>query len=375
MRYYIVSGEASGDLHGAHLARALAKLDPEAVLHGWGGEHMEAAEVTVEKHFRDLAFMGFVEVVRNLPAIYRNWRFIKQRLKSLKPDALILIDYPGFNLRLARWAHAQGMRVFYFISPQLWAWHTSRVKIIRRCVERMYVIFPFEKDFYAKHGVEVEYHGHPLIDVIDGWRPSGPLSFEQQLDPAHPLVALLPGSRRQEIERILPAMLEIVPYFPQCQFAVAGASGVDPAFYKPFLQNRVGVFLVHGQTYALLSRSSAALVTSGTATLETALLGVPQVVCYKAGNFSYRLARMLVNPELKHIAIVNLIAGRTVVPELIQDDLNPNRLQHQLGLLFEPNHRQEMLEGYALVRKLLGPPGAANRVAESIVKRLKQKTG
>lgn len=375
MRYYLLAGEASGDLHGANLARGILRQDPEASLFGWGGEHMAGAGVAIEKHYQQLAFMGFVEVLRNLPAIYQNWTFIKQRLKALEPDALILIDYPGFNLRLAKWAHGQGIRVFYFVSPQLWAWHTSRVKIIRRYVERMYVIFPFEKSFYAKHGVEVEYYGHPLIDVIEAWKPSGPLPIEKMIDPDRPLVALLPGSRRQEIERILPAMLEVVPQYPECHFAIAGASGLDPAFYQPFLEKHPEVLLVQGKTYALLSRATAALVTSGTATLETALLGVPQVVCYKAGNLSYRLARLLVNPELKHIAIVNLIAGYTVVPELIQDDLNPERLYHHLGLLFEDSYRQKMLEGYAQVRTLLGPPGAAHRVAQSIVERLKKRTG
>ena len=371
MKYYIIAGEASGDLHGSNLIRGLKAEDPEAECRIWGGDLMEAAGGQLRKHYRDLAFMGFWEVAKNIRTILGNIKYCKQDILDFQPDALILIDYPGFNLRIAKWAKAQGMKVFYYISPQLWAWHSSRVHEIKSSVDRMFVILPFEQDFYKKYDYEVDFVGHPLMDVVDQGVAAEGFREKNRLD-SRPIIALLPGSRKQEIERTLEVMLAITPDFPEYQFVIAGAPSQEDAFYQAIIKksrlDAEGVQLVSNQTYALLSQAEAALVTSGTATLETALFGVPQVVCYKGSFLSYIIARRLVNVEF--IALANLIAGREVVKELIQQDFNAANLRKELAKLLEPENRRRISEGYALIRERLGSAGASRRAASLIVQYL-----
>ncbi|MCB0545999.1 MAG: lipid-A-disaccharide synthase [Phaeodactylibacter sp.] len=373
MKYYIIAGEASGDLHGSNLIKGLREADPEAECRIWGGDLMEAAGGQLVKHYRDLAFMGFVEVVLNLRTIIGNIKFCKQDILSYQPDALILIDYPGFNLRIAKWAKAQGLRVYYYISPQLWAWHSSRVHGIKASVDRLFVILPFEEAFYQKYDYEVDFVGHPLMDVVDE-KPAQEDFKEQNGLSNQPIIALLPGSRKQEIERMLSVMLDVVPGFPRYQFVIAGAPAQPDSFYQQILEQAAPgtarVRLVSNQTYALLRHAEAALVTSGTATLETALFGVPQVVCYRGSRLSYLIARRLVNVEF--IALANLIAGKEVVKELIQEECNAQNLREELAKLLQPEHRQRIKEGYALIRERLGQPGASRRAATLIVDYIKK---
>lgn len=370
MKYYILAGEPSGDLQGAALVQALRHADAAAMVRAWGGDLMEKAGAKVVKHYRDLAFMGFVEVVKNLPTILRNFRTAKSDILAFQPDCLILIDYPGFNLRMATWAKKQGILVYYYISPQLWAWHTSRVKVIRDSVERMFVIFPFEADFYKKHGVEVTFIGHPLAAVIEQHIAPADFFEKNNLTNGEPIIALLPGSRRQEVTRMLDVMLKSTVHFPDYQFVVAKAPSLEMTFYEPFLKSFPSVKLVDSQTYDLLQKAYAALVTSGTATLETALFRVPQVVCYCAGNISYQLAKRLVNKDLRFISIINLIAGSRVVEELIQADFKVENIVKALGAILKPTKRKEVLDGYEQVRNLLGPTDCASKAADYIVKDL-----
>lgn len=363
MRYYLIAGEASGDLHGSNLVRALHARDPQADIRCWGGDKMEAAGATLVKHYRDLAFMGFVEVIRHLRTILRNIDFCKKDILAFRPDVLVLIDYPGFNLRIAEWAKKQGIRVAYYISPQVWAWKEGRVEKIRRTVDKMLVILPFEVPFYKKWNYEVTYVGHPLIEVVQRERdevPVTPLSDK-------PIIALLPGSRSQEIRQKLPEMLKMAAHFPAYQFVIAQAPSQPDELYRDIIGDRNNVMLVRGQTYNLLKQAWAALVTSGTATLETALFGVPQVVCYKGNPISYWLARKLV--KVKYISLVNLIMDKPVVTELIQDDLNEARLHDELKQLLTDSPRlQEMKNDYAALWERLGDARASENAAEEIVR-------
>jgi lipid-A-disaccharide synthase len=370
MRYYIIAGEASGDLHGSNLVREMKSLDPGNEFRGWGGDLMQDAGVEIVKHFRDLAFMGFIEVVKNLPTILRNLSFCKQDILKFKPDVLILIDYPGFNLRIAEWARQQQFRIVYYISPQVWAWKESRVKKIRQYVDKMLVILPFEKQFYQKWDFEVEYVGHPLVGVIEKYRQFGnktPLSDK-------PIIALLPGSRKQEIMVKLPVMLSLADRFPDYQFIVAQAPGQEDEFYKELLKNYQNVSGVTNATYRLLSQADAALVTSGTATLETALFGVPEVVCYKGSKISYEIAKRLI--KIKYISLVNLIMDKEVVKELIQDEMNEKNLEFELTkLLKDPLKRGELQRDYAALKQLLSEGGDASKnAAELILGFAKRKT-
>ncbi len=369
MRYYLIAGEASGDLHGSSLVRALRQKDPAAAVRAWGGDLMAAAGAEVVKHYRDLAFMGFWEVAKNLPTILANFRSAKADILAWQPDVLILIDYPGFNLRMAKWAKSNGLRVFYYISPQLWAWHSSRVHLIKACVERMYVILPFEPEFYQRYDCEVEFVGHPLLDVVDSFQP--PPAFRQMhgLD-ERPIIALLPGSRRQEISRMLEVMLQVVPHFPTHQFVIGAAPAIPKVFYQDIIHRSglSGIHLVQGQTYALLRQAQAALVTSGTATLETALFDVPQVVCYRGSALSFWIARRLVN--VSYISLVNLIADQPVVRELIQHELTAEHLRQELTLLLDETYAARIRQGYSLLRERLAPTGASQRTAARMVERL-----
>jgi lipid-A-disaccharide synthase len=377
MKYYLIAGEASGDLHGSNLIKELKKQDAQADIRCWGGDLMQAAGATVVKHYKDLAFMGFVEIVSNLRTILRNLDFCKQDILQYKPDALILVDYPGFNMRIAKWAHAQRadssttpaspatprFRIIYYISPQVWAWKENRVKHIRAQVDKMLVILPFEKEFYRKWNYEVEYVGHPLVEVIDIYEvPAGAIPQFTK-----PIIALLPGSRKQEILKKLPIMLEASKYFPGYQFVVARAPGQDQAFYDQLLAPYPQVAAVGNQTYALLKKAHAACVTSGTATLETALFGVPEVVCYKGSAISYQIARRLI--KVKYISLVNLIMDKLVVNELIQDDLTPENLRRELDVLLNnPDRRRQLAHDYQQLKNLLSQGGHASaNAARSIV--------
>lgn len=372
MKYYIIAGEASGDLHGSNLMKALSAEDKEAEFRVWGGDLMQAQGGQLVKHYRDLAFMGFWEVLKNLRTILGNIKMCKRDVLTYEPDVLILVDYPGFNLRIAKWAKQQGLKVYYYISPQIWAWHSSRVHGIKASVDRMFVILPFERDFYAKYEYEVDFVGHPLMDVIDAYRAPDQFRTNHQLSD-QPIIALLPGSRKQEIERLLNVMLSIVPEFPGYQFVIAGAPGQEGRFYQdvikkaPLSDEAEGrVCFVDNQTYALLQHAEAALVTSGTATLETALFEVPQVVCYKGSPLSYYIARRVVNVD--YISLVNLIADREIVTELIQGDCTPKRIQSELSALLEGAQRQQILEDYQALKTLIGQGGASRKAAKLMVK-------
>lgn len=363
-KYYIIAGEASGDLHGSNLIKAMKILQPGADFRAWGGDKMQAAGATLVKHYRDLAFMGFVEVVMNLRTIFKNLAFCKQDISDYKPDAIILVDYPGFNLRIAKWAKEQGIKVIYYISPQVWAWKANRVKMMKQCIDKMLVILPFEKDYFKdKWNWEVEYVGHPLVNVIDEAIQGQPL---QKLSDK-PVVALLPGSRKQEIKVKLPIMLQVAKQFAAYQFIVAKAPGLDESFYDEMLQGYDNVSYVSNQTYNLLRQSSAALVTSGTATLETALFGVPEVVCYKGSPISYAIAKRVIS--IKYISLVNLIMDKPVVKELIQHELTPANITKELeALLHDPQRKQELANDYKALKELLSQGGnASEKAAGSIV--------
>lgn len=363
MKYYLIAGEASGDLHGSNLIKELKKLEPAANLRCWGGELMEEAGAKVVKHYRDLAFMGFAEVIKNLPTILRNLSFCKADIKAFNPDVLILIDYPGFNLRIAEWAKQEGYKVVYYISPQVWAWKESRVKKIRRVVDKMLVILPFEKEFFEqKWNYKVDFVGHPLAQVVNDFKAS----HQPQDFGAQPVIALLPGSRKQEIATKLPVMLEASRAFPGYRFVVAKATSLDDAFYQPFLQNYPEVGSVRGATYSLLASARAALVTSGTATLETALFGVPQVVCYKGSPISYAIAKRLIT--IKYISLVNLIMDRPVVTELIQHEMTTANIIRELKeLLDNPTRQQQLAADYSQLQHMLQQYGNASERAAALI--------
>ena len=367
MKYYIIAGEASGDLHGSNLMKALYKEDPSAEIRFWGGDLMQNVGGTLVKHYRELSFMGFIEVIFNLKTILNNIKICKKDIQEFQPDVLIFIDYPGFNMRIAKWAKELGMKTHYYISPQIWAWKENRITDIKRDVDKMYVILPFEKDFYEKkHHFPVEFVGHPLIDAIKNRTIVDEIAFrkEHNLD-EKPIIALLPGSRKQEIIKMLSVMLSVANDFPEYQFVIAGAPSQEFSFYAPFLSNK-SVHFISNKTYDLLSVSYAALVTSGTATLETALFKIPEVVCYKGSWASYQIAKRIVT--LKYISLVNLIMDKEVVTELIQDNCTSKNIKIELQKLLEPNSRKQVLENYNELEKQLGGSGASEKTAKLIVK-------
>lgn len=374
MRYYLIAGEASGDLHGSNLIRELKKLDVSADFRCWGGDLMQQEGGTLVKHYRDLAFMGFIEVIVNLRTIMRNLRFCKKDILSFAPDVLILIDYPGFNLRIAEWAHQHHLKTVFYISPQVWAWKENRVQQIKKYVDKMLVILPFEEAFYKKWNYEVEYVGHPLVEVVDqaiASQPGIPANTTSPLNDPH-IVALLPGSRRQEVSRKLPIMLEVSKQFPQHTFIVARASSLEDSFYDSLMQSFPKVRSVRNKTYELLMNSKAAVVTSGTATLETALFGVPEVVCYKGSNISYQIARRLI--KIKYISLVNLIMNREVVKELIQDQMNVKQVHRALDqVLHNKDVRERMLTDYKELKELLRRGGNASANAAVSIYRYMKK--
>jgi lipid-A-disaccharide synthase len=374
-KLYIIAGEASGDLHGSNLMKELLKQEPSLEMRFWGGDKMAAVAGKPVKHIKDLAFMGFLEVILNLKTILGNIRFCKEDIANYKPDTLILIDYPGFNMRIAEWAHEQGIQVLYYISPQIWAWKQNRVHKIKKVVDKVFCILPFEKDFYAKFGVEVEFVGNPLIDAIDTFESEkfNKTQFykEQQLD-ERPIIAILPGSRVQEVKLKLPIMLEAVKNkLSDYQIIIAGAPNLEADFYNSILENNP-VKIVYGNTYGLLSVSTAALVTSGTATLETALFEVPEVVCYKGSYLSYLIAKQLIKG--KYISLVNLIMDREVVKECIQADCNPKLIASELDKILPQGEKHTtLLSDYKALKKILGGVGASEETAKRMLKTMQNR--
>lgn len=374
MKYYIIAGEASGDLHGANLIASLKKKDPRAKIRAWGGNLMKKQGATLVKHYRDLAFMGFVEVLLHLRTILRNLRFCKRDIMRFKPDAIILIDYPGFNMKIAKFAHKHGIKVYYYISPQVWAWKKRRVHTIKEVVDKMLVILPFEKDFYDEYRVDAHFVGHPLLDELSKVRYINKNNFVRQnkLNSKKEIIALLPGSRKQEVGRMLEVMLKVVDKFPEYQFVIGCAPSLPEEYYKSLIGN-ANVQLVFNKTYQLLQVASAALVTSGTATLETALFYVPEVVCYKGNKISYLIAKNLI--KVKYISLVNLIMDKPVVKELIQNDLTPENIEAELKQLLT-NHKvqRQLLDDYEDLRYKLGNAGASNNAATVIFDDLNKKS-
>lgn len=369
-RLYIIAGEASGDMHASNMMRALRNIDAGIAFRFWGGDNMKKIEPDgLVKHIRDLAFMGFVEVLMNIRVILKNLKFCKQDILAYKPDAIILVDYPGFNLRIAEWAKQEGIPVHYYISPQIWAWKESRVHKIKKFVDHMYVILPFEKEFYARYDMEVEFVGHPLVDAIAQFREeqsSDIQSFRSTVALSQkPIIALLPGSRKQEIKLKLPVMLEAIEGMEEVEILVAGAPAIDQDFYRTLCGPEVNI--VYGQTYALLANASFALVTSGTATLETALFRVPEVVCYKGSSISFQIAKRLI--KVKYISLVNLIMDQMLVKELIQHECNAKSVRQELDrLMSDEQYRNTLINNYDLLIQKLGDKGASARVAQSLLK-------
>ena len=372
MKYFIIAGEASGDLHGANLIKALKKEDPHAEFNAWGGDLMEKAGATILKHYKELAFMGFLVVLQNLKTILGNEKLCKSQIADFQPDAVIFIDYPGFNLRIAKWAKKSNFKTLYYISPKVWAWKQSRAKTIKKYIDKLYVIFPFEVPFYKKYDYEVEFIGHPLMDAIAQFKDAS-TSFESFATENNlsdkPIVAMLPGSRNDEIKHMLPIMLETAKQFTDYQFVIAGAPSQNITFYEQVAGTR-NIKIVFGKTYELLNHSVAGLITSGTATLETALFNVPQIVCYAGNQISYEIAKRLI--KVKYISLVNLVLDAPVVKEYIQGDLNLRNTTTELKkILFNEGYRQNMLNEYETLRRELGNAGASERTAKLMLNYLK----
>lgn len=362
-KYFLVAGEASGDLHGANLIKAIKERDPQADIQFYGGEKMQAQGGKLLKHYADMAFMGFTEVLLNLRTIFKNMKKCKADISAFAPDVLVLIDFPGFNLKIAEFANARGIKTNYYISPKVWAWNQKRVLKIKRIVDRMLCILPFEVDFYKKWDYDVNYVGNPLMDEISKFQKDENFVERHQIN--KPIIALLPGSRKQEIERLLPEMLQMVSIYPRYEFVVSGAPSFEASYYQPFLSGK-NVKLVFNDTYNLLASADAALVASGTATLETALLKTPQIVVYKGGAISIAIARMVI--KIGFISLVNLIMDRKIVTELIQNEFNADNTSKELDIILKGSGRVKMLADYEELANIVGPAGASERAAELIVR-------
>ena len=366
-KYYIIAGEASGDLHGSNLINAIISKQPKSQIRFWGGDEMQKVAGKPVKHIDQLAFMGFIEVLLNIRTILNNIKFCKNDIEAFNPDAIILIDYPGFNMRIAKWAKSKGIKVIYYISPQIWAWKQSRVHQLKKTVDLMLVILPFEKDFYAKFGMEVEFVGHPLIDAIENFQNrynAEEFKDKYNID-ERPILALLPGSRKQEISKKLPVMLKAAREFNNYHIVLAAAPSQDVSFYESFLKSKKNITVVKDGTYELLSIADLAMVTSGTATLETALFKVPQVVCYKGSYISYKIAKLLI--KVKYISLVNLILDEEVVKELIQEEFTTKNLVKELKRIEKGESKNKLLEKYDILQKNLGDGGASQKAAQEII--------
>ena len=367
MKYYLIAGERSGDLHGANLIKALRQQDSQAQVRCWGGDAMQAAGGELVVHYRDTAYMGFWEVFKNLRTIRRLLKHCQQDLLRYQPDALVLIDYPGFNLRMAKFAQQHGLRVFYYISPKVWAWNRARAKKIKDTVDHMYVILPFEEAFYQEYDYQVQYVGNPLFDAIRDFEPAADFAITYLPDD-RPVVALLPGSRQQEIALMLEMMLHVADRFPNYHFVVAGVDNVPTSFYDA-VRHHPAVTVVVNQTYDVLHHARAAIVTSGTATLETALFEVPQLVTYRMSAITYQIARRVI--RVPYISLVNLVAERAAVPELIQNDFNAERIAELLPELVDDTPvRQQQLADYQSIKERLGDHEASATVAKRILQAL-----
>lgn len=365
MKYYIIAGEASGDLHGSKLIGALKDKDNKAQIRFWGGDLMQKAGGILVKHYKMNAFMGFWEVFIHLRAILKNIKFCKKDISRFKPDVIIYIDYPGFNLRIAKWAKQQGFKNHFYISPQVWAWKESRVRQMKKDLDALYVILPFEKDFFEnKHQFKVEFVGHPLMDTLAKRKKSTAFIKENQLSDKNNLIALLPGSRKQEIKKMLPVFIEVSASFPQFEFVLAGAPSIDLEWYKKFFSGDK-IKIIRDNTYDLLMHAKAALVSSGTATLETGLLDVPQVVCYRSSFLTYQIAKWLV--KLKYISLVNLILDREVVKELIQESFNVIEVTKHLKYALSEIGQKKLKEDYEELRSAIGEEGASHKTAQFII--------
>ncbi|MGB0984973.1 MAG: lipid-A-disaccharide synthase [Saprospiraceae bacterium] len=383
MKYYIIAGEASGDLHGGNMMKSLKKLDTEAQFRVWGGDSMaHESGGNLVKHYRNTDFVGFTEVIANLRTILTNIKNCKKDILAYQPDALVLIDYPGFNLRIAKWAKKKNLKIIYYISPQVWAWNSRRVHKIKKIVDKMMVILPFEKDFYKGYDYDVEFVGHPLLDAIDDYSKEGSNFYEKnKISKEKKIIALLPGSRNQEVKNLFSVMIELLPLFPDYQFVLAGAPSIPSDTYQKHISNYnekrkasgkslIDLPIVFGQTYQLLKQAEAAVVTSGTATLETALFQIPQVVCYKGSTISYQIAIRIV--DIKYISLVNLIMDKEIVTELIQHKFNVDNLKNELQKILNPDQQKNIKEGYLELRKKLGGGGASKKAAETIWKILNE---
>lgn len=363
MKYFIIAGERSGDLHGSNLITAIKQADKEAEIQGWGGDYMEAAGANILMHYRDLAFMGFFEVLQNLSKILGFFKLCKKQIEEFQPDAIILIDYAGFNMRIAKWAKPKGFKLFYYISPKVWAWNQKRALKLKQTIDKLFVIFPFEVDFFKKYDYEVEFVGNPLFDAIAAFQPNLDFLSQNKLGNSK-IIALLPGSRKQEVEKMLELMVATKKQFPDYQFVIAGVGNLSKEFYERFLSDEV--HLVFDQAYDLLSHAEAAMVTSGTATLETALFGVPQVVCYKMGLITYSIASMVI--KVPFISLVNLIAQKEVVTELLQADLTPDNIAGEIKKVLDNSEkRKQQIVDYQRIREILGSTGASTKTGQRIV--------
>ena len=370
MKYYLIAGERSGDFHAAHLMRELQGQDAAAQFRYWGGDQMQAQGGELVRHYQELAIMGFLEAATSVLKFRGYLKQCQQDILAYQPDVLILVDYAGFNLRMAKFAKDQGIKVFYYISPKIWAWNQGRVEQVKARVDKMFVILPFEEEFYQKFNYAVNYTGNPTADAVAEFEPTADFHERNRLDRDRPIIAVLPGSRKQEIEEMLHEMLAILPGFQQFQFVLSGFTNLDPNYYKHFHRN--GIRFVFDQTFDLLSHATAALVTSGTATLETALFGVPQIVCYRTSSLSYLIGKMVI--KVPYISLVNLIAGRAVVRELIQGEFTARNLLDELRkMLTDEEYQAHMRAGYAEVREKLGQHQAAQKTAELMVRYLRER--
>ena len=365
MKYYLIAGEASGDIYGAQLIEEIQALDPNSKIRFWGGDLMKSKSNNLVKHYKDTSVMGFFEVLKHIFKILRNIDYCKNDILQFKPDRIIYIDYPGFNLRICKWAKKKGFVNHYYISPQIWAWKENRINAIKRDVDQMHVILPFEKTYYVnKHGLDVHYSGHPLVNYINNFRSDDYFFHKNNIDRNKPIIALLPGSRIQEIKKVLPVFLSIVKDFNSYQFIIGGVDSINKERYDNLIKNS-NVKVIFNETYNLLANANAAIVTSGTASLEAAILKVPQVVCYKTSLITYLISKMLVN--IKYISLVNLILNNKVVDELVQGDLNSNSLKNSIYKILNKDSKSKLINSYNDLINMLSKENPSKRTAEIII--------